>query len=373
MQGVATYSAALIEPNLAVCRARLDKLLRFCQAFDPSSSVVRRGVPRRLTAQVELDDVFGGRQLQGQPAGDQEAVGIVRVTDADVRIFPCTRRSSMAGPAETQVRIRLGGGGSRIRLSAFINLASPGTSTWSEKVRLSNLSVVLRTAGIGAWFALGVALLGRDSQAQFYLGGEAGWTGLFDQTDMINGVTSAIARFTGGFNTGVRAGYQWGPWRFEEEYSYRHNGASDLVLSGIEVKAVGGDRHSNSIMTNVVYDFSLGYPITPHLGFGVGAVDVFDGLKLPEIGQLFNNSGWQFGYQGIAGIQYNFSSALALDLDYRYFATIAPTFGIPRTNLHYDAYYKTNNFVASLIWRFVPPPPPMPVTPSAARSVAPVP
>src|SRR6516225_2911127 len=68
MQGVATYSAALIEPNLAVCRARLDKLLRFCQAFDPSSSVVRRGVPRRLTAQVELDDVFGGRQLQGQPA-----------------------------------------------------------------------------------------------------------------------------------------------------------------------------------------------------------------------------------------------------------------------------------------------------------------
>ena len=222
-------------------------------------------------------------------------------------------------------------------------------------MRLSNLSVVLRTAGIGAWFALGVALLGRDSQAQFYLGGEAGWTGLFDQTDMINGVTSAIARFTGGFNTGVR------------------DGASDLVLSGIEVKAVGGDRHSNSIMTNVVYDFSLGYPITPHLGFGVGAVDVFDGLKLPEIGQLFNNSGWQFGYQGIAGIQYNFSSALALDLDYRYFATIAPTFGIPRTNLHYDAYYKTNNFVASLIWRFVPPPPPMPVTPSAARSVAPVP
>src|SRR6516165_5923676 len=109
MQGVATYTAALIEPNLAVCRARLDKLLRFCQAFDPSSSVVRRGVPRRLTAQVELDDVFGGRQLQGQPAGDQEAVGIVRVTDADVPIFPCTRRSSMAGPAETQVRIRLGG------------------------------------------------------------------------------------------------------------------------------------------------------------------------------------------------------------------------------------------------------------------------
>jgi OmpA-OmpF porin, OOP family len=240
-------------------------------------------------------------------------------------------------------------------------------------VRLPNSIVGLRTVRIGAWLVLGVAMLGHDSRAQLYLGAEAGWTDLLDQTDMINGVSSAIARFTGGFNTGVRTGYQWGPWRIEEEYSYRHNAANDLLLSGIVVKAVGGDRHSNSIMTNVVYDFSFGYPITPHLGFGVGAAEVFDGLKLPGIGQFFNNSSWQFGYQGIAGIQYNFSSALAFDLDYRYFATIAPTFGIPRTNVHYDAYYKTHNFVASLIWRFAAPPPPMPVTPSAARSVTQVP
>ena len=91
---------------------------------------------------------------------------------------------------------------------------------------------------------------------------------------------------------------------------------------------------------------------------------MFDGLKLPGIGQLFNNSNWQFGYQGIAGIRYELSSTLALDLDYRYFATIEPTFGIPRTNVHYSAYYKTNNFVASLIYRFSPPPP-TPVSVSA--------
>jgi hypothetical protein len=41
MQGVATYSAALIERNLAACRARLDKFLHFCQALDPSSNLVR--------------------------------------------------------------------------------------------------------------------------------------------------------------------------------------------------------------------------------------------------------------------------------------------------------------------------------------------
>jgi outer membrane protein OmpA-like peptidoglycan-associated protein len=110
----------------------------------------------------------------------------------------------------------------------------------------------------------------------------------------------------------------------------------------------------------VLYDFTLGYPITPHVGFGVGAADVFDGLKVRGIGQLFNDSSWQFGYQGIAGIRYNLSPTFTLDLDYRYFATTRPTFNIPKTNLRYRTGYDTNNFVASLIYRFAPPPPPPP-------------
>ena len=48
------------------------------------------------------------------------------------------------------------------------------------------------------------------------------------------------ARFNGGFNTGVRGGYEWGPWRFEEEYSYRQNGARDVVGSNFTVNAAGG-------------------------------------------------------------------------------------------------------------------------------------
>ena len=82
-------------------------------------------------------------------------------------------------------------------------------------------------------------------------------------------ITSPTARFNGGFNTGVRGGYEWGPWRVEEEYSYRQNGARDVVGSNFTVNAAGGDRHSNSIMTNVLYDFTPGYPITPHVGFGI--------------------------------------------------------------------------------------------------------
>lgn len=214
---------------------------------------------------------------------------------------------------------------------------------------------------ISGLVAFATLLFALASYAQVYIGGEAGWTGLVDEADQIGGVTNVTARFNGGFNAGFRAGYEWGPWRFEEEYTYRQNGARDLVGNNFTLSGISGNRHTNSLMTNVIYDFTVGFPITPHFGFGVGAVDVFDGLKLPGIGQLFNNSTWQFGYQGIAGIRYNLSPTFTLDLDYRYLATTRPTFAIPNTNLHYKSYYNTNNFVASLIYRFAPPPPPTPV------------
>ena len=226
---------------------------------------------------------------------------------------------------------------------------------------------------MGACVMLAATLLPAASQAQFYIGAEGGWTGLPDRTDNIISVTSVTARFNAGFNAGVRGGWEWGPWRFEEEYSYRQNGVRDLVGNNFTINGTSGNRHTNSIMTNVLYDFTLGYPITPHIGFGVGAADVFDGLKFPGIGQLFNNSSWQFGYQGIAGIRYNLNPNLTLDLDYRYFATTQPTLNIPNTSLRYRTGYRTNNFVASLIYRFAPPPPPAPVPVEAPASAAPQP
>jgi OOP family OmpA-OmpF porin len=219
---------------------------------------------------------------------------------------------------------------------------------------------------------VGAALFASEGRAQLYIGAEGGWTGLPGQTDTIAGLTSVTARFDSAFNVGFRGGYEWGPWRFEEEYSYRQNNARDLVGSNFTLGGVGGNRHTNAIMTNVLYDFTVGFPITPHFGFGVGAANVFDGLKLPGIGQLFSNSTWQFGYQGIAGIRYNLNPTLTLDLDYRYFATTQPTFKIPNTNLSYRSSYHTNNFVASLIYRFAPPPPPpVPVAAPAAPPAPP--
>jgi OmpA-OmpF porin, OOP family len=227
---------------------------------------------------------------------------------------------------------------------------------------------------LGAYLVSAIVLSVHDARAQFYVGAEGGWTALPDQDITVPGLFSTKLRFNSGFNAGARVGYEWGAWRFEEEYSYRRNNVpGSFSLFGIPISGISGNRHTNSIMTNVLYDLTLGWPITPHFGVGIGAVQISDGVRLPGIGQFINDSTWQFGYQGIAGLRYNLSPAFTLDLDYRYLATTQPSFRLLNTNIRYRSGYNTNNFVASLIYRFAPPPPPTPVPVSAPVAPPPTP
>ena len=202
-------------------------------------------------------------------------------------------------------------------------------------------------------FAIGLRI--SDAWAQYYIGAQAGWTGLPYQTDTIDGLGSVPTEFSAGYNVGVRGGYQLGSWRFEEEYSYRRNDAAEFG-AGDSTNGLSGNRHTHSVMTNVLYDLITGWPITPHIGVGIGAMNVFDGLRVSGIGQVFNDSNWQFGYQAIAGLRYEINALFALDLDYRYLATTESTFRIPNTSLRYRTGANTNNFVASVTYRFGPPP-----------------
>jgi outer membrane protein OmpA-like peptidoglycan-associated protein len=274
---------------------------------------------------------------------------------------------------------------------------------------------------LGAGVALAVALGGVQAHAQwnifgpyppgaFYLGPEGGWTQLTSQSHTGNftvitrgpgGVRHARtvgydinSNFNSGYNAGVRAGYEWGPWRFEEEYSYRNNNLSSLSGTidrlGIRSGAFSGQTHSNAIMTNAIYDFTFGWPITPHLGAGVGAVNVVEGISFNPTnhGRLAgvlgdtgfgatSGSTWQFGYQAIAGIRYNITPIVALDIDYRYLATPGFTLGMtcPFTvapfngcggsarvphNISVKTGYNTQNILASLTMKFGAPPPAAP-------------
>jgi outer membrane protein OmpA-like peptidoglycan-associated protein len=293
---------------------------------------------------------------------------------------------------------------------------------------------------LGAGVALAVAFGGAQAHAQlqlwpgpgtpgaFYIGPEGGWTSLSSQTDQTNTRTivnptlgfigtipgrQPTANFDSGFNVGGRVGYQWGPWRLEEEYSYRNNQLSGFTGAGPFGFSNGGrltdgQRVSHAIMTNAIYDFSIGWPVSPHIGVGVGAVDIIDSVSLknstlPRVppfiapvpgatpslllptpqnfgGTLLKGSSWQFGYQAIAGLRYDFSPTVSFDLDYRYLATTDPQFnnqgrypfpgGSRGTNCCgggiYKTAYSTQNVLASVTMKFgAPPPAPPPPLPPA--------
>ena len=245
-----------------------------------------------------------------------------------------------------------------------------------------------RTAwAIGANLAMATVLSAATAQAQFYLGGEGGWTGLEGTRSTING-TNPITKapvsfpinqsFNDGFNVGARLGYQMGPLRLEEEYSYRQN-ASNATAFG---SRLNGTLDTNSFLTNAIYDFNIGWPLTPHIGVGIGGAAVNGNFNGPNVGYHSKTSDVVFAYQAIAGVRYMLTPAVAIDLDYRYrgsaddsYTTRPFTFGgVAFPGRKFSGSANTNNVVASLTYLFgaAPPPPPiapMPPPPPVARRV----
>jgi outer membrane protein OmpA-like peptidoglycan-associated protein len=229
---------------------------------------------------------------------------------------------------------------------------------------------------LGAGLALSVALGATAARAQmaapagWYLGPEGGWTLLPDQT--FSGSGSGTESYSDGFNVGMRAGYLWGPWRFEGEFSYRRNRLnSSLLTSPVVLPAnPGGDRHAYAEMFNVLYDFNIGWAVTPHLGAGIGAAQQTQTGSFPGPGNGVHSTSTDFAYQGIAGVRWWASPNVALDIDYRYFATLDPTF-TSDSGLTTKSAYGTHNVTASLTMLFgAPPPPPAPIPPAPPPSAA---
>jgi OmpA-OmpF porin, OOP family len=196
--------------------------------------------------------------------------------------------------------------------------------------------------------------------AGFYVGAEGGWTDLRTARNAVDVASqgpdigqSAVSfeNFSAGFNAGGRAGYQWGPWRLEAAIDYRRNNTIGLQMVrpvNRPGRAAGAERHSVSEMVNAIYDFDLGLPVTPHLGGGFGAAEVTRNLS--NIFGGTHDTVTVFAYQGLAGIRYPISPALALDIDYRYFATADTNFISTNPDL-IKSNYRTHNVVVSLTWQ----------------------
>src|SRR5256714_12759261 len=112
-----------------------------------------------------------------------------------------------------------------------------------------------------------------QAQEGFYFGPEGGWTGLQGTKSSITGTNPVTGQsvtvplnqsFDSGWNVGARAGYQWGPWRFEGEYTHRETGGGfDRALWRLYWK-----NNNDPVIGNRVYYIYFRWPRTPPIRIG---------------------------------------------------------------------------------------------------------
>jgi outer membrane protein OmpA-like peptidoglycan-associated protein len=177
------------------------------------------------------------------------------------------------------------------------------------------------------------------------------------------------------FNTGPAVvgalGYGLGNgFRVEGEIGYR-----DSDVKSASTGAASGDVSALDFMANGLYDFNLGWPVTPYLGVGAGMARVSaNNLTIPASTIQVADTDTEFAYQGLAGVAYAITQNLKLDVGYRYFATTNPQYRTTAGS-SVNSRYRDNTLLISLRWEFgaPPPPPPAPITPAAVTPPPPAP
>jgi len=139
-----------------------------------------------------------------------------------------------------------------------------------------------------------------------------------------SGLYFSDARFRSGYDAGASFGFKSSPMRYEGEFTYisaepRHFKINDLAQTHVK-----GFSNAYFGMANVYYDFpTLIEPLAPFVGVGLGYGYVENQFRStgPLAVARLNGHDNVFGYQGTAGITFNFSEYCALNLAYRYVGT----------------------------------------------------
>lgn len=162
-----------------------------------------------------------------------------------------------------------------------------------------------------------------DATPGWYLGAGIGGTYTPDQT----GKTSAGNRgifYNPGFNLNGSAGYALdNGLRFEGEVWHSRTSVEAVHAAG----SSNGHLSNTDFFANAFYDFSTGTMVTPYVGLGAGvAFADADHIGSLANGGSLNDSKAEFAYQAIAGVAAQLDDNWALTADYRYVASLDPTF-----------------------------------------------
>ena len=144
------------------------------------------------------------------------------------------------------------------------------------------------------------------------------------------GPTKRAYRFDPGPAIAVAGGYGLGNGlRLEVEGDYANSHVRGVKLG--QPERAGGHEQQYGGFVNALYDFSVGLPVFPYLGAGIGYQEVeLDGINSGQASAIANShrteSQGAFAYQAIAGLSYPLSvlPGLSLTTEYRFIGVLTP-------------------------------------------------
>jgi OmpA-OmpF porin, OOP family len=214
-----------------------------------------------------------------------------------------------------------------------------------------------------------------------YLRAEGGWSHENDMKGQGSTGLNFGSQEKEGYMAGGAAGWKFGQLRMELGLDFSGHDVSSIQVNGdggLGARLGGaslngananpsGSIHIIDGMVNAAWDFRTGTPFVPYIGIGVGmahvALDNFAVAGRP----LSNSSDTVFAYQPMVGVRYHVTDAIAIGAEYRYFATVDPTFK-DSTGVKFHGRIESHNVLANLSYFFGAPPAP----PAAAVAPAPL-
>ncbi|MBE0597018.1 MAG: porin family protein [Desulfuromonadales bacterium] len=154
--------------------------------------------------------------------------------------------------------------------------------------------------------------------------------------------------FDPGWLAGATIGYDLrdtypniGTGRVELEVAWRTNDLDKLEFLQPSIGA-SGETTVASVMLNTIGEYRENLPWLPYIGVGAGVARITLDNFTQGAYPLVDDEDTVFAYQFLAGFGYQVSSRVYLDLGYRYFALLDPTF-TDVTGVKFDSEYATHN------------------------------
>jgi len=192
--------------------------------------------------------------------------------------------------------------------------------------------------GLYGWYEAGPALVAKATIRDFF-------------GELVNGNT---VEFDTGFHFGIGIGRELTRYlRVEVESGFNYNSLKSIQ----DATASSGNCYRVPVMGNLVLQYPNRTGIVPVIGAGVGAHwAIFDAQNV-ELGSTTLNGDsetWVFGYQGYAGVRYQFRENMDLGIFYHYSVADGPSWEFSSTdggNFKLNS-LRTHSLSLTFGWRF---------------------